>query len=76
MICNVLMPDKRNYFPSASRNVMMEIMNRTSAIIMILCVVILVCFGTWQLFRGNLEAAFSTFPFLLIVYFFLRPSQN
>ncbi len=31
----------------------------------------LVAFCTWQLFQGNLEAAFSTFPFLLILYLFV-----
>jgi hypothetical protein len=30
-----------------------------------------VAFSTWQLFKGNLEAAFSALPFLLIVYLFV-----
>ncbi len=28
-------------------------------------------FGTWQLFSGNLAAAFSSLPFLLIIYLFV-----
>lgn len=39
---------------------------------MILFVLAIVGFGTWQLFLGNLEAAFSSFPFLLITYVFLK----
>jgi len=39
-------------------------------------VLFIVSFGTWQLFLGNLEAAFSTFPFLLVVYFFMKPRQR
>lgn len=33
-------------------------------------------FSTWQLFKGNLEAAFSALPFLLIIYFFIKPYRN
>jgi len=39
---------------------------------MILLVISLVSFGTWQLFLGNFEAAFSSVPFLLAVYFFVK----
>jgi hypothetical protein len=34
-------------------------------------VLFLVAFSTWQLFHGNLEAAFSSLPFLLIIYLFV-----
>lgn len=34
-------------------------------------VLFLVSFCTWQLFQGNLEAAFSTLPFLFIIYLFV-----
>jgi hypothetical protein len=43
---------------------------------MTIFVIFLIAFGTWQLFSGNLEAAFSTFPFLLIVYFFVKPLRK
>lgn len=51
-------------------------MKKLSAILMIFLIIFLVAFGTWQLFLGNLEAAFATFPFLLIIYFFLKPLRN
>jgi hypothetical protein len=41
------------------------------AILLTLFVFFLVGFSTWQLFQGNLEAAFSSLPFLLIVYLFV-----
>jgi hypothetical protein len=40
-------------------------------ILLTLFVFFLVIFSTWQLFKGNLEAAFSALPFLLIVYLFV-----
>lgn len=45
--------------------------NRLALILLFLFAVFLVGFSTWQLFLGNLEAAFSSLPFLLIVYLFL-----
>jgi hypothetical protein len=41
------------------------------AILLFMFVLFLVAFSTWQLFHGNLEAAFSSLPFLLIVYLFI-----
>lgn len=41
------------------------------SILLIVFVLFLVAFSTWQLFQGNLEAAFSALPFLLIVYLFV-----
>ena len=43
---------------------------------MIIFVLSIVSFGTWQLFLGNLEAAFASFPFLLIAYLFLKPLRK
>lgn len=40
-------------------------------IILFVFVLFLVTFCTWQLFHGNLEAAFSLLPFLLIIYLFV-----
>lgn len=34
-----------------------------------------ICFGTWQLFCGNFAAAFSSLPFLLIIYLFVMASR-
>lgn len=44
---------------------------KVPAILLCLFVLFLVGFSTWQLFLGNLEAAFSSLPFLLIVYLFV-----
>jgi len=48
-------------------------MNRLVSVILVIFVLSLVSFGTWQLFLGNFEAAFSAAPFLLIIYLFLKP---
>jgi hypothetical protein len=46
-------------------------------ILLLVFVLGLVAFATWQLFAGNLVASFSTFPFLLIIYLFvLRLRRN
>ncbi|UFS70810.1 hypothetical protein LPW11_01175 [Geomonas sp. RF6] len=47
-------------------------MKKSAAYFMILFVLSILTFGTWQLFAGNLEAAFSSFPFLLIAFVFLK----
>ena len=46
-------------------------MNRLSVTLLLVFVLGLVAFATWQLFAGNLAASFSTFPFLLIIYLFV-----
>jgi uncharacterized membrane protein len=46
-------------------------LKKLPAILLTLFVLFLVAFSTWQLFRGNLEAAFSSLPFLLIIYLFV-----
>jgi hypothetical protein len=47
-------------------------MQKLFALFMIIFAVTLISFGTWQLFQGNLELGLSTFPFLLIMYFFVK----
>ena len=52
-------------------------MNKLSVTFLLVFVLGLVVFATWQLFAGNLAASFSTFPFLLITYLFvLRLRRN
>jgi hypothetical protein len=46
-------------------------LKKLPAILLTVFVFFLVTFSTWQLFKGNLEAAFSSLPFLLIVYLFV-----
>lgn len=45
-------------------------------ILLFIFVIFLVAFCTWQLFQGNLEAAFSTLPFLLIIYLFVMRHRS
>lgn len=49
---------------------------RLTALFTLLFASIVIGFGTWSLYRGNLEAAFSTFPFLLILYLYVRMSDR
>jgi hypothetical protein len=46
-------------------------MKKSSALLLLLFLLAVLSFCTWQLFLGNLEAAFSSFPFLLIIYLFV-----
>jgi hypothetical protein len=49
-------------------------MHKLGMTILLVAVIALVVFATWQLFAGNLVASFSTFPFLLIAYLFVLKS--
>lgn len=51
-------------------------MSKTAAYLMMIYVLSVILFGTWQMFLGNLEAAFSSFPFLLIAYIFAKNLRN
>lgn len=51
-------------------------MTKSAAIALILFVVSIMTFATWQLFLGRFEAAFSALPFLIICYFFVKPWQR
>lgn len=46
-------------------------LKKLPVILLIIFVLFLVSFSTWQLYHGNLEAAFSSLPFLLIIYLFV-----
>ena len=43
-------------------------MSKPAAVAMLSFILLLVVFATWQFYQGNLEAAMSTLPFLVIVY--------
>lgn len=51
-------------------------MKKLGLILLLLFVLGLVTFSTWQLYAGNLPAAFSTLPFLLIAYLFVIRMQR
>jgi hypothetical protein len=46
-------------------------MKKLGLMLLLVFVIGLVVFSTWQLYAGNLVAAFSTLPFLLIIYLFV-----
>ncbi|MBL0226507.1 MAG: hypothetical protein IPQ16_13325 [Geobacteraceae bacterium] len=48
-----------------------NILNKLPVVLLFVFVLFLVAFSTWQLFHGNIEAAFSSLPFLLIIYLFV-----
>jgi len=48
-------------------------MSKPAACILILYVLAIIGYSTWQMFTGNLEAAFSSLPFLVIAYLFVKP---
>ena len=48
-----------------------NMMKKLPSLLLFVFVIFLVAFSTWQLFHGNLEAAFSSLPFLLIIYLFV-----
>jgi hypothetical protein len=48
-----------------------NMLKKLPSILLFVFVLFLVAFSTWQLFHGNLEAAFSSLPFLLIIYLFV-----
>ncbi len=49
---------------------------RISAVLQIVIVVLIVGFATVQLFLGNFTAAMSTFPLLVVYWFFLTIWQK
>ena len=53
-----------------------NILKKLPVILLFIFVLFLVSFSTWQLFHGNLEAAFSSLPFLLIIYIFVMRRRS
>jgi hypothetical protein len=53
-----------------------NILKKLPVILLFIFVLFLVAFCTWQLFQGNLEAAFSTLPFILIIYLFVMRRRS
>ncbi len=51
-------------------------MRKPLAIFTIFFTLCLIILATWQLFKGNLEAAFMPLPFLLIIYFYVKSEEK
>ncbi|AJE02275.1 hypothetical protein GPICK_01800 [Geobacter pickeringii] len=67
---------KSKPFPSSRHPCSIDAMKKTLSLLLIVLVLAVVVFGTWQLFLGNFEAAFSSAPFLLLLYFVVRPQRG
>ncbi len=46
-------------------------MGRIAVAAQVLIVVLIIGYGTWQLFLGNFAGSMATFPLLLVYYFFV-----
>jgi hypothetical protein len=51
-------------------------MKKIPAILTLIFACTVIGFGTWALYKGNLEAAFASFPFLLIVYLYVKTQSK
>jgi len=51
-------------------------MKRIQAVIHLIVIILIVGFGTWQLYLGNFEPAFTTLPLLIIYYVFIVARQR
>ncbi len=49
----------------------MDVIRKIAVAMQVVIVVLIVGYGTWQLFLGNFTASMATFPLLLIYYFLL-----
>ena len=56
-----------------SVKIVVRIMNKLIGLLVLVFTLSIVVFSTWQLFAGNLEAAFSALPFL-VVTLSIRPA--
>jgi hypothetical protein len=53
-----------------------NLLKKPPVIMLFIFVIFLVAFCTWEMFQGNLEAAFSTLPFLFIIYLFVMRRRS
>ncbi len=53
----------------------MDVMRKIAVAMQVVIVVVIVGYGTWQLFQGNFAASMATFP-LLLVYYFLVAARH
>lgn len=51
-------------------------MSKPLAYFTIVFTLAVIFFGTWQLYSGNFTAAFSSLPFLLIIYLYVLSTSR
>jgi len=49
---------------------------KLAAVLQIVFILLIIGFGTYQLYQGNFEASFSTLPFLIVYYLFVTVRQK
>jgi len=49
---------------------------KIAAAIQIVFILLVIGFGTYQLYQGNFEASLSTMPFLIVYYLFVTMRQK
>jgi hypothetical protein len=49
---------------------------KIAAAVQIAIILLVIGFGTYQLYQGNFEASISTMPFLIVYYFFVTMRQK
>ena len=49
---------------------------KIAAAIQIVFILLVIGFGTYQLYQGNFEASISTMPFLIVYYLFVTMRQK
>ncbi|MGA7826041.1 MAG: hypothetical protein WCA04_00130 [Geobacteraceae bacterium] len=49
---------------------------KIAAAVQIIFILLVIGFGTYQLYQGNFEASLSTMPFLIIYYLFVTVRQK
>jgi uncharacterized membrane protein YqhA len=50
-------------------------MSKLLVLLLLAFVLFMIIFSTYQLYQGNLEAAFSSLPFLFIVYLYIMKKR-
>lgn len=56
--------------PPAGKGELFSGMTKTSAILQIILIVMVLIYSTFHFYKGNLELAFSTLPLLMLYYVF------
>lgn len=49
---------------------------KIAAAVQIVIILLIIGFGTYQLYQGNFEASISTMPFLIVYYLFVTMRQK
>jgi hypothetical protein len=76
LICTHLVPKNRREIAVIKGSILAVMKTKIAAAIQILFVLLVIGFGTYQLYQGNFEASIATMPFLIIYYLFVTARQK